>query len=700
MVVIYNNKKCGPKSKSDDVWTMPEIVKMSDDKFGLGVKYLELFPKDVLCKALVNDTSPDDLPREEVIFNPEKECGKYSKSAYTKDEILRLAVKYLGITRKQAMKSNMKVLCAKIRKEFYSPTEEEEEGVEERVTKLIGSSGIVDPITGIPKYIPLPLTPSPKVKKVVPPQKKVRKKKWWESEEPETTLGVDKPLFKKYTNEDVINMECVKNVDIEFHKNQYSIIKHLLNNRGLLAIHGTGCGKTLAAVASAECYLKLFPNRKVLVITPTSLQENFKNNIRNYYLAKNEKLSFKKYIFASYSKIMNEFKRNPSLKMCNGNFVILDEAHTLRSQVIVTSTKTKGVGAQSILKCSSQYTERSEGEGEESKSEGEGEESESVLSAGSDVLKSINKGAHKVLLLTATPVLNHLYDISNLIQIIDGKGPITPYEFDQILNDDVLFEKYFKCKVSMFEKCEFDTNFPRYSEHEIIIQMNKEYYKNYYSIELAQLLQSPFGQNPMTFYHGVRRAANKIDEESQKIQWVIDKVKDSIGKKRRVVVYSSWIESGINILKDRLDEVGIKNVFVSGSLIKAERDNNVKKFNNDENEVNVLLISKAGGEGLDLKGVRDIILLEPVWNKGSEDQIIGRAIRYKSHTHLPLEEQLVDIWKLYLDKPQFHDREKGDIRHESADIILKNLIESKQSQHLEFYQRLSRMSIENNVCEM
>jgi SNF2 family DNA or RNA helicase len=62
----------------------------------------------------------------------------------------------------------------------------------------------------------------------------------------------------------------------------------------------------------------------------------------------------------------------------------------------------------------------------------------------------------------------------------------------------------------------------------------------------------------------------------------------------------------------------------------------------------VLVITKAGGEGLDLVGVNSVVILDPTWNPAGIDQIVGRAIRYKSHAHLPISERKVDIYYVLL----------------------------------------------------
>lgn len=67
----------------------------------------------------------------------------------------------------------------------------------------------------------------------------------------------------------------------------------------------------------------------------------------------------------------------------------------------------------------------------------------------------------------------------------------------------------------------------------------------------------------------------------------------------------------------------------------------VRDYNDDK--LKALLLSSAGGEGLDLKGTRLIQLLEPHWNQEKLKQVIGRGIRYKSHAALPEDERNVRV---------------------------------------------------------
>jgi SNF2 family DNA or RNA helicase len=111
-----------------------------------------------------------------------------------------------------------------------------------------------------------------------------------------------------------------------------------------------------------------------------------------------------------------------------------------------------------------------------------------------------------------------------------------------------------------------------------------------------------------------------------------------------------------------------------------------------DNKVNILFISSAGSEGLDLKNTRDVIILEPHWNNEKLNQVIGRAVRYQSHIFLPKSQQKVYIYKLLLKKPI---KKANYDTTDSADEILYGMSEEKTKQINKFYDIVIRNSIEN-----
>ena len=178
--------------------------------------------------------------------------------------------------------------------------------------------------------------------------------------------------------------------------------------------------------------------------------------------------------------------------------------------------------------------------------------------------------------------------------------------------------------------------------------MSPKYLKEYKIIEEnveKRVGETGFAPNNLNaFYNGVRRSSNILEQAgSPKIDWIINKIKMS---NRPTLVFSHFLNSGNKVIEKRLVAAGVPIGVINGSTPKKERQEMVNKIN--KGTIRALLISKAGAEGLDLKGIRDVILLEPGWNETTVNQVVGRARRYKSHSHLPANEQYVDVWQLYL----------------------------------------------------
>lgn len=60
--------------------------------------------------------------------------------------------------------------------------------------------------------------------------------------------------------------------------------------------------------------------------------------------------------------------------------------------------------------------------------------------------------------------------------------------------------------------------------------------------------------------------------------------------------------------------------------------------------INVLMITASATEGISLKNVRRVLIMEPFWNMVRMDQVIGRAVRAGSHLDLPEKERKVDVF--------------------------------------------------------
>jgi hypothetical protein len=58
----------------------------------------------------------------------------------------------------------------------------------------------------------------------------------------------------------------------------------------------------------------------------------------------------------------------------------------------------------------------------------------------------------------------------------------------------------------------------------------------------------------------------------------------------------------------------------------------------------VMFITQSGAEGISLKNVRQVHVMEPYWNQNRVDQVIGRARRMCSHVALPSEERNFTVY--------------------------------------------------------
>ena len=71
--------------------------------------------------------------------------------------------------------------------------------------------------------------------------------------------------------------------------------------------------------------------------------------------------------------------------------------------------------------------------------------------------------------------------------------------------------------------------------------------------------------------------------------------------------------------------------------------------NNNGEVIKLLMISSSGAEGISLKNVRYVHIMEPYWHPVRKNQVIGRARRICSHSNLPPDLQFVKVF-LYLMK--------------------------------------------------
>lgn len=502
--------------------------------------------------------------------------------------------------------------------------------------------------------------PKEKHKKILDYEKALIKKA-------ETSLKLERIIKPAEYKELEVSRECMipKNPLIQLREHQKIVVDHMLNHRGLLAIHSTGTGKTLTAVAAMNCVLDAYPDINVYVVTPKSLKSNFKKEIKKFGLRLRgvDKDKGDRIKVMTYDRFVNRIVNNEL--DCSNSFIIIDEVHNLKAEFKIDPRGGKITGKRAFV-----------------------------------VSKCVG-AAKKVLLLSATPVMNNPSEIINYISMITSvplEETIKSKEFlSEILPNEKLFNEYFCCKVSVNLK-EKDADYPTRIDVPIVkFEMDNEFYKKYHDIELKnfdKLESGKFTSN--AFQNAVRRASVALDgEDSPKVQWAINFIKNEVANKRKTVIFSQFKEFGLEALRKHLDNEGIKYGLITGDIPEDFRKRFVKKFN--KNKIFVLLISKAGGEGLDLSQTRNVVLMESNWNDSIDEQIIGRAIRYMSHSDLLESERFVNIYRLWMVKPK--KLFPTDFMTKAIDETLYLLsYDIKQKAIQQFLKRLETVSIENAGC--
>jgi len=144
---------------------------------------------------------------------------------------------------------------------------------------------------------------------------------------------------------------------------------------------------------------------------------------------------------------------------------------------------------------------------------------------------------------------------------------------------------------------------------------------------------------------------------SPKMLMMLENINNSKGL---VFVYSNFRSmEGVGIFAKVLEANGYskygsdddkpKYGIYSGAEDQEERSKLIDVFtspdNKDGNRIKIIMATSAGAEGLDLKNIRQVHVMDPYWYESREKQVIGRAVRRKSHFDLPEKERNVEIYR-------------------------------------------------------
>jgi len=135
-------------------------------------------------------------------------------------------------------------------------------------------------------------------------------------------------------------------------------------------------------------------------------------------------------------------------------------------------------------------------------------------------------------------------------------------------------------------------------------------------------------------------------------------------------------------------------------------DNIRKEVKNKSNlrgdVLNTLFITKSGSEGISLKNVRQVHVIEPYWNQNRTDQVIGRANRACSHIALPKDERNFTVFQYSMKFSKDQIKKNNNIINlndskKTTDEIIEDIAKRKMALNIEFLDAIKRTSVDCNI---
>ena len=453
---------------------------------------------------------------------------------------------------------------------------------------------------------------------------------------------------------------CDLQTHISLKEHQLRVVRHLTKqgNKGLIVYHKAGSGKTLPAVALAQCMTENMPHlNSILIITPASLTSNFlkelaKYNgmvdvdranaaeIRDYLLQRvphvldkcvimtKEKLTLHCKAFWNHQKEPDKYpKQTPflftpaALSRCA---LIVDEAHHFKEIPAPALYQDP-----SLIRFSTQELRR--------------QNFKNIVGVHSLVVQLIARHAQRVCLLSGTVLPNSPRDLVPLLNMV-SEETITAEQWKKLEKNTPELKAFLTCKISFYEPDVDDYRrfFPRQDTiQNIRIVMSREDEQRYWAVAKNQAYEvkdvhSMFkqGKNLAAFLNGARRAVNVgagDGTQAAKMRKVFELIQSYPGEK--FLVFSHFKRAGIELLESLLTKANptIHYNFITGDTEQSARQDIVRDYNDPAHPLRVLLLTSAGGEGLHFTETDHIILMEPGWNKADEEQVIARGVRFQSH---------------------------------------------------------------------
>lgn len=168
-------------------------------------------------------------------------------------------------------------------------------------------------------------------------------------------------------------------------------------------------------------------------------------------------------------------------------------------------------------------------------------------------------------------------------------------------------------------------------------------------------------------------------------------LKDIENTKGLIFLYSDFRSlEGVEIMARVLDAHGYSKydgkdgkhyALYTGSEDPIERKKMLSVFTNHDNKygkfIKIILATSAGAEGLDLKNIRLVQIMEPYWNNVRLQQVIGRAVRRDSHIDLPENERNVTVYEYQSVIPEEYKKGLKPKDQVSTDEVISEIARRK-----------------------
>jgi len=372
-----------------------------------------------------------------------------------------------------------------------------------------------------------------------------------------------------------------------------------------------GLGKTIQMIALIKLVYK--NDKQILIVVPKSLVFNWKNelkkvaNLECLVVQKKEDLkNLQKINLITYGFLRNNIENIKN----EFDMVILDESQNIKN---ITSKIRKAI---SLLKANHKFA------------------------------------------LSGTPIENNLFELYSIFEFLNPMFRSVE-DFRQnyvlpILNGDEEVANELKSKIRPFilrrlKKDVLDF-LPEKEEIIYYINMNEKQQQEYNSLK-AKLKRE---LNQIDNFKKRRFFVLKVLQELRKkviffkLNEIIKELKKAIQNNHKVLVFSNFL-SVLDEIEKNLDYKFIK---MTGST--KNREELVKKFNENKDIKAMLMTLKVGGVGLNLVSADYVFIVDPWWNVAAESQAIDRAYRigqkkkvfsYKFIVKNSIEEKMLELQK-------------------------------------------------------